>query len=107
MLNPKVVLFKTTALGQVDTCASTSSALLEHYFNGTHIPLTPGTPCRDRMGYCDKFHVCRLVDEDGPIARVKNSILDFIELQDISDWMKVSSCMRFFSPLISSLPQSD
>ncbi|CAM5125893.1 unnamed protein product [Natator depressus] len=74
--------------GQVDTCASTSSALLEHYFNGTHIPLTPGTPCRDRMGYCDKFHVCRLVDEDGPIARVKNSILDFIELQDISDWMK-------------------
>uniref|UniRef100_A0A8C3XS64 ADAM10 endopeptidase n=1 Tax=Chelydra serpentina TaxID=8475 RepID=A0A8C3XS64_CHESE len=71
-----------------DTCASTSSALLERYFNGTHIPLTPGTPCGDRMGYCDKFHVCRLVDEDGPIARVKNSILDFIELEDISAWMK-------------------
>ncbi|XP_050790471.1 disintegrin and metalloproteinase domain-containing protein 10-like [Gopherus flavomarginatus] len=74
--------------GQVHTCASTSSALLERYFNGTHIPLTPGTPCRDRMGYCDKFHVCRLVDEDGPIARVKNFILDFIELEDISAWMK-------------------
>ncbi|XP_044854969.1 disintegrin and metalloproteinase domain-containing protein 10-like [Mauremys mutica] len=74
--------------GQAHTCASTSSALLERYFNGTHIPLTPGTPCRDRMGYCDKFHVCRLVDEDGPIARVKNSILDFIELEDISAWMK-------------------
>uniref|UniRef100_A0A8C0G6I4 ADAM10 endopeptidase n=1 Tax=Chelonoidis abingdonii TaxID=106734 RepID=A0A8C0G6I4_CHEAB len=72
----------------VHTCASTSSALLERYFNSTHIPLTPGTPCRDRMGYCDKFHVCRLVDEDGPIARVKNSILDFIELEDISAWMK-------------------
>uniref|UniRef100_A0A8C3FZ37 ADAM10 endopeptidase n=1 Tax=Chrysemys picta bellii TaxID=8478 RepID=A0A8C3FZ37_CHRPI len=72
----------------VHTCASTASALLERYFNGTHIPLTPGTPCRDRMGYCDKFHVCRLVDEDGPIARVKNSILDFIELEDISAWMK-------------------
>uniref|UniRef100_A0A452I9I9 ADAM10 endopeptidase n=1 Tax=Gopherus agassizii TaxID=38772 RepID=A0A452I9I9_9SAUR len=72
----------------VHTCASTSSALLERYFNGTHIPLTPGTPCRDRMGYCDKFHVCRLVDEDGPIARVKNFILDFIELEDISAWMK-------------------
>uniref|UniRef100_A0A674I967 ADAM10 endopeptidase n=1 Tax=Terrapene triunguis TaxID=2587831 RepID=A0A674I967_9SAUR len=72
----------------VHTCASTASALLERYFNGTHIPLTPGTPCRDRMGYCDKFHVCRLVDEDGPIARVKNSILDFIELEDMSAWMK-------------------
>ncbi|XP_074834037.1 disintegrin and metalloproteinase domain-containing protein 10-like [Carettochelys insculpta] len=74
--------------GQPGTCASTSSALLEQYFNGTQIPLTPGTPCKDKMGYCDKFHICRLVDEDGPIARVKNALLDFIELEDISNWME-------------------
>nr|XP_025035980.1 disintegrin and metalloproteinase domain-containing protein 10-like [Pelodiscus sinensis] len=74
--------------GQPDTCASTSSALMEHYFNGMLIPLTSGTPCKDKRGYCDKFHVCRLLDEDGPIARVKNSILGFTELEDVSTWMK-------------------
>ncbi|XP_025052354.1 disintegrin and metalloproteinase domain-containing protein 10-like [Alligator sinensis] len=64
--------------GQARTCASTAS----------FIPLTPGSPCWDKTGYCDKFHTCRLVDEDGPIARVKNSILAFIELEDVAAWMK-------------------
>uniref|UniRef100_A0A7M4EZ54 ADAM10 endopeptidase n=1 Tax=Crocodylus porosus TaxID=8502 RepID=A0A7M4EZ54_CROPO len=68
------------------TCASTASFLLEHYFNGSRIPLTPGSPCWDKTGYCDKFHTCRLVDEDGPIARVKNSILDFVEPLRIEQW---------------------
>nr|XP_033812155.1 disintegrin and metalloproteinase domain-containing protein 10-like isoform X2 [Geotrypetes seraphini] len=74
--------------GDDQTCASTASMALQEYFNGTQIPLPPGSPCGQRQGYCDKFHICQLVDADGPIARLKNAILNFIELEDISTWMK-------------------
>ncbi|XP_044514421.1 disintegrin and metalloproteinase domain-containing protein 10-like [Gracilinanus agilis] len=74
--------------GRPNTCASTTSSLLKAEFNGTRLPLSPGTPCKGHRGYCDKFHICRLVDEDGPMARVKNAIVGFIELEDMSAWMK-------------------
>ncbi|XP_063145418.1 disintegrin and metalloproteinase domain-containing protein 10-like [Candoia aspera] len=78
--------------GQAETCASTSSKIWDHFFNGSDIPLIPGSPCANKNGYCDKFHVCRFVDEDGPIARVKNFILDFIEMDDLATWMKAHWC---------------
>ncbi|XP_025030743.1 disintegrin and metalloproteinase domain-containing protein 10-like [Python bivittatus] len=78
--------------GQAETCASTSSKMWDDPFNGSDIPLIPGSPCGDKSGYCDKFHVCRFVDEDGPIARVKNFILDFIEMDDLATWMKTHWC---------------
>ncbi|XP_074059984.1 LOW QUALITY PROTEIN: disintegrin and metalloproteinase domain-containing protein 10-like [Macrotis lagotis] len=74
--------------GQPRTCASTTSSLLKSEFNGTRVPLIPGTPCKAHHGYCDKFHICRLVDEDGPMARVKNAIVGFIEQEDIAAWLK-------------------
>ncbi|XP_072458012.1 disintegrin and metalloproteinase domain-containing protein 10-like [Notamacropus eugenii] len=74
--------------GKPSTCASTRSSLLKSEFNGTRVPLTPGTPCKGHQGYCDRFHICRLVDDDGPMARVKNAIMGFIELEDMSAWMK-------------------
>ncbi|XP_069073419.1 disintegrin and metalloproteinase domain-containing protein 10-like [Pleurodeles waltl] len=74
--------------GNTKTCTSTSSSALSRYFNGVQIFLPPGSPCGDRQGYCDKFHMCRLVDADGPIARLKNSFLSFIETEDIASWMK-------------------
>ncbi|XP_069505755.1 disintegrin and metalloproteinase domain-containing protein 10-like isoform X2 [Ambystoma mexicanum] len=74
--------------GNAQTCAGTSSTLLLRYFNGRQISLPPGSPCGDRQGYCDKFHMCRLVDADGPIARLKNKFLGFIEIEDIASWMK-------------------
>ncbi|XP_038627698.1 disintegrin and metalloproteinase domain-containing protein 10-like [Tachyglossus aculeatus] len=74
--------------GKPHTCASTTSSVLEAEFNGSRIPLAPGTPCWDRSGYCDRLHVCRLVDEDGPLARVKNAIVGFVELEDAAAWMK-------------------
>ncbi|XP_032992769.1 disintegrin and metalloproteinase domain-containing protein 10-like [Lacerta agilis] len=74
--------------GRAETCASTASAAWGHYFNGSEIPLIPGSPCGGKAGYCDKFHICRFVDEDGPVARVKNFILDFIEMEDVATWMK-------------------
>ncbi|KAH0625836.1 hypothetical protein JD844_034134 [Phrynosoma platyrhinos] len=79
---------KMATPGQPETCKSTASLHWDHFFNGSEIPLIPGSPCRDKTGYCDKFHLCRFVDEDGPIARVKNFILDFIEMEDIATWMK-------------------
>ncbi|KAM9097902.1 disintegrin and metalloproteinase domain-containing protein 10-like isoform 2-T2 [Sarcophilus harrisii] len=74
--------------GRPRTCASTTSSLLRSEFNGSRVPLTPGTACKGRQGYCDKFHICRLVDEDGPMARVKNAIVGFMELEDPAAWMK-------------------
>ncbi|XP_063003384.1 disintegrin and metalloproteinase domain-containing protein 10-like [Elgaria multicarinata webbii] len=76
------------APGQAGSCTGTSSPAWSLFFNGSEIPLLPGSPCRDKSGYCDKFHICRFVDEDGPVARVKNFILDFIEMEDVATWMK-------------------
>ncbi|XP_040273598.1 disintegrin and metalloproteinase domain-containing protein 10-like [Bufo bufo] len=73
--------------GDVYSCRSTKSSELGHLFNMTAISLPPGAPCEQRQGYCDKFHVCRLVDADGPIARLKNSFLNLIEF-DPAAWMK-------------------
>ncbi|XP_061457811.1 disintegrin and metalloproteinase domain-containing protein 10-like [Rhineura floridana] len=73
---------------QAGTCASTTSPTWGRFFNGSEVPLIPGSPCGEKTGYCDRFHVCRFVDEDGPVARVKNFILDFIEMEDVATWMK-------------------
>ncbi|XP_075060830.1 disintegrin and metalloproteinase domain-containing protein 10-like isoform X2 [Mixophyes fleayi] len=73
--------------GDVYSCKSTASTELEHLFKRSVIVLPPGTACGQRQGYCDKFHVCRLVDADGPIARLKNSFLNLIE-SDPAAWMK-------------------
>ncbi|XP_066492510.1 disintegrin and metalloproteinase domain-containing protein 10-like [Tiliqua scincoides] len=74
--------------GQAKTCASTTSPEWHNFFNGSKIRLMPGSPCKSRTGYCDKFHICQFVDEDGPVARMKNFILNFIEMEDIATWMK-------------------
>ncbi|KAM5194678.1 disintegrin and metalloproteinase domain-containing protein 10-like isoform 2-T2 [Mantella aurantiaca] len=73
--------------GDVSSCKSTKSPELSHLFNRAVIVLPPGAPCGQRQGYCDKFHVCRFVDADGPIARLKNSFLRVIE-RDPAEWMK-------------------
>ncbi|XP_041435828.1 disintegrin and metalloproteinase domain-containing protein 10 isoform X2 [Xenopus laevis] len=73
--------------GNVYSCKSTKSVELERFFNGALVQLPPGSPCGNRQGYCDKFHICRLVDADGPIAMLKNSFLNLIELEDPATWM--------------------
>ncbi|XP_048833364.1 disintegrin and metalloproteinase domain-containing protein 10 isoform X1 [Brienomyrus brachyistius] len=74
--------------GSPRTCASTTSSVLQKFFQGRRLPLVPGAACSDKKGFCDKFHVCRLLDADGPLARLKNSFLHLNEFDDISDWMK-------------------
>uniref|UniRef100_A0A8W8NJ34 Disintegrin domain-containing protein n=1 Tax=Magallana gigas TaxID=29159 RepID=A0A8W8NJ34_MAGGI len=38
------------------------------------ISVAAGTPCDNYRGYCDVFHRCRGVDNDGPLERLKNLI---------------------------------
>uniref|UniRef100_A0A8C4DGL2 ADAM10 endopeptidase n=1 Tax=Dicentrarchus labrax TaxID=13489 RepID=A0A8C4DGL2_DICLA len=77
--------------GKPETCASTTSSVLSRYFQRNALPLVGGAPCSGNQGYCDKFHMCRLLDADGPIARLKNSFLHLDDFDDIAEWMKVNS----------------
>lgn len=76
-----------------DTCASTTSSVLSRYFQKKELPLVGGAPCYGNQGYCDKFHKCRLLDADGPIARLKNSFLHLDDFDDLGEWMKVVKIM--------------
>lgn len=58
--------------------------------------LLPGSPCYKNQGYCDHFHTCRLLDADGPIARLKNSFLNLRQFDDMADWMKVCVVLKAF-----------
>ncbi|XP_043946650.1 disintegrin and metalloproteinase domain-containing protein 10-like [Protopterus annectens] len=74
--------------GNPETCTSTGSSTLQAYFNSTQVKLPPGSPCADKQGYCDRLGICRLVDADGPIARLKNFFLKLDKFEDIAEWMK-------------------
>lgn len=78
-----------------DTCASTTSSVLFQQFNGKRVALLPGAPCSGNRGYCDRFKLCRILDADGPIARLKNYFLKLDEFEDLADWMKVSTPCTF------------
>ncbi|KAM7152609.1 disintegrin and metalloproteinase domain-containing protein 10 [Macrochelys suwanniensis] len=69
------------------TCASTGSSQWEQYFNLKTITLQPGSPCNDFKGYCDVFMRCRLVDADGPLARLKKAIFNPELYENIAEWI--------------------
>ncbi|XP_039622940.1 disintegrin and metalloproteinase domain-containing protein 10 isoform X1 [Polypterus senegalus] len=71
--------------GNPDTCVKATTT---EFSQQVPIPLPAGTPCSDRQGYCDKLSTCRLVDADGPLARLKNSFLHLKEFRDVAEWMK-------------------
>ncbi|XP_056614285.1 disintegrin and metalloproteinase domain-containing protein 10 [Triplophysa dalaica] len=70
------------------TCSSTTSSVLLRQFNGKRVALLPGTPCSGNRGYCDRFKLCRILDADGPIARLKNDFMKLDDYEDLADWMK-------------------
>ncbi|XP_078391256.1 disintegrin and metalloproteinase domain-containing protein 10-like, partial [Cetorhinus maximus] len=74
--------------GDPQTCSSSSSVLLHQYFKNALLTLPPGSPCKRKQGYCDMLGMCRLVDDDGPIAELKNAIFNSKEFESISDWLK-------------------
>uniref|UniRef100_A0A672QI31 ADAM10 endopeptidase n=1 Tax=Sinocyclocheilus grahami TaxID=75366 RepID=A0A672QI31_SINGR len=77
------------AVYKPNTCASTTSSVLLHYFSGKRVALVPGAPCSGNRGYCDRFKVCRILDADGPIARLKNSFLKLDEFDDLAYWWAI------------------
>lgn len=72
-----------------NTCASTGSEVWRAHFNGKTITLQPGSPCNEFKGYCDVFMRCRLVDADGPLARLKKAIFNPELYENIAEWIVV------------------
>uniref|UniRef100_A0A6Q2XAJ1 Disintegrin and metalloproteinase domain-containing protein 10 n=1 Tax=Esox lucius TaxID=8010 RepID=A0A6Q2XAJ1_ESOLU len=69
-----------------DTCSSTGSEKWIKFFD-KKITLQPGSPCNDFKGYCDVFMRCRLVDADGPLARLKKAIFNPELYENIAEWI--------------------
>ena len=72
-----------------NTCSSTGSEKWLRFFNKKVTTLQPGSPCNDFKGYCDVFMKCRLVDADGPLARLKKAIFNPELYENIAEWIVV------------------
>ncbi|XP_034751012.1 disintegrin and metalloproteinase domain-containing protein 10 [Etheostoma cragini] len=70
-----------------NTCSSTGSERWAEFFNRKTTTLQPGSPCNDFKGYCDVFMRCRLVDADGPLARLKKAIFNAELYENIAEWI--------------------
>uniref|UniRef100_H2T9T6 Disintegrin and metalloproteinase domain-containing protein 10 n=1 Tax=Takifugu rubripes TaxID=31033 RepID=H2T9T6_TAKRU len=70
-----------------NTCSSTRSERLARFFNKKEITLPAGSPCNEFKGYCDVFMKCRLVDADGPLARLKKAIFNPELYENIAEWI--------------------
>uniref|UniRef100_A0A8C5D1B1 Disintegrin and metalloproteinase domain-containing protein 10 n=1 Tax=Gadus morhua TaxID=8049 RepID=A0A8C5D1B1_GADMO len=73
--------------GKPNTCSSTGSERWMQFFQQTVITLQPGSPCNEFRGYCDVFMKCRLVDADGPLARLKKAIFNPELYENIAEWI--------------------
>ena len=76
---------------QEATCRRTSE--IESMRNISGLKLRPGSPCNDFQGYCDVFQRCRSVDAEGPLARLKNLLLNQRTLMGIKQWITVCHVM--------------
>lgn len=71
-------------LDQPNTCRRTSEIPEMRHMSG--LKLRPGSPCNEFLGYCDVFQRCRPVDAEGPLARLKNTLLNQRTLMSIKLW---------------------
>lgn len=94
----KRVLCLCMFVGKPSTCSSTSSVRWDSFFDKKVITLQPGSPCNDFKGYCDVFMKCRLVDADGPLARLKKAIFNPELYTSIAEWIVAS--VSFVQPLV-------
>lgn len=81
---------RTISAVNPNTCSSTGSERLARFFNKKVTTLPAGSPCNDFKGYCDVFMKCRLVDADGPLARLKKAIFNPELYENIAEWIVVS-----------------
>lgn len=87
-----------------NTCSSTRSERLARFFNKKEITLPAGSPCNEFKGYCDVFMKCRLVDADGPLARLKKAIFNPELYENIAEWIvvRVWSVTTATAPVVPS-----
>ncbi|KAI4830547.1 hypothetical protein KUCAC02_002171 [Chaenocephalus aceratus] len=69
------------------TCSSTGSEKWTQFFNKKTTTLQPGSPATTLRAYCDVFMRCRLVDADGPLARLKKAIFNAELYENIAEWI--------------------
>lgn len=70
-----------------DSCRSTADFAHRVGLPPGGISLRPGSPCDNFQGYCDVFLKCRAVDAEGPLARLKNLLLNRATLQTVQAWV--------------------
>ncbi|XP_019622694.1 PREDICTED: disintegrin and metalloproteinase domain-containing protein 10-like isoform X1 [Branchiostoma belcheri] len=80
--------------GNPDTCKSSNSsewpaARYREMTSRGIINAPPGAPCDNFQGYCDVFFLCRQVDADGPLSRLKNSIFNAETIKTVVEWIRV------------------
>lgn len=80
------------------TCSSTGSERLSQFFKRKVTTLQAGSPCNDFKGYCDVFMKCRLVDADGPLARLKKAIFNPELYENIAEWIVASVLTLILKP---------
>ncbi|KAL4613367.1 disintegrin and metalloproteinase domain-containing protein 10 [Arapaima gigas] len=85
------------------TCSSTSSEKWARFFNRKVVTLQPGSPCNDFKGYCDVFMKCRLVDADGPLARLKKALFNPELYENIAEWIVASICAHWWAVLLMGI----
>lgn len=69
------------------TCRSTAEFASAVGLPPGGISLRPGSPCDNFQGYCDVFLKCRAVDAEGPLARLKNLLLNRATLLTVAAWV--------------------
>ncbi|KAI8424135.1 hypothetical protein MSG28_002731 [Choristoneura fumiferana] len=70
-----------------DSCRSTADFADRVGLPRGGISLRPGSPCDNFQGYCDVFLKCRAVDAEGPLARLKNLLLNQATLLTVQAWV--------------------
>jgi len=51
------------------------------------VVLQPGNPCNNNKGYCDVRSICRVVDAEGPLSRVRDAIFNPLLFISIKEWI--------------------
>jgi disintegrin and metalloproteinase domain-containing protein 10 len=59
--------------------------LVQLNLTSTGIRMPAGMPCDNYRGYCDVFQKCRAVNEDGPLARLKNLLFSDKTISELKD----------------------
>ncbi|CAF1419948.1 unnamed protein product [Rotaria magnacalcarata] len=72
---------------QKDLCVDTHVLLMPNNYSKTGFGYKhrPGHACAGTAGYCDVFGICRAVDAEGPLSRLKNMLLNDENIRTLTE----------------------